>query len=76
MQKVLSNPIVMDVIPNPNGASKDTIVEREVVFGILQSLSKVQKTTSSIKLVTKHAILTSLVSGSSLTKHSSKKLDY
>jgi hypothetical protein len=27
-------------------------------------------------LVTKHAILTSLVSGSSLTKHSSKKLDY
>jgi hypothetical protein len=35
MQKVLSNPIVMDVIPKPNGASKDTIVEKEVVFGIL-----------------------------------------
>jgi hypothetical protein len=34
MQKVLSDPIVMDVIPNPNGVSKDTIVEKEVVFGI------------------------------------------
>jgi hypothetical protein len=38
MQKVLSNPIVTDVVPNPNGASKNTIfsIEKEVVFNIVQ----------------------------------------
>ncbi len=78
MQKVLSDPIVTDVVPNPNGASKDTIffIEKEVVFDIVQSLSKVKRTTSSTKLATKHAILIALVNASSITKHSNKKLDY
>lgn len=76
MEKVLFDPIVTNVIPNPNGASKDTIVEKEVVFGIVQPLSKVKRVSSSAKLVTKHAILIALVNGSSITKHSSRKLDY
>jgi hypothetical protein len=67
---------VTDVIPKLNGTSKDTIVEKEIMFGIVQSLSKVKRVTSSTKLVTKHAILIALVTGSLIIEHSNRKLHY
>jgi hypothetical protein len=38
LQKVLSNPIMENIDPNLNVVSKDTFVEKEVMFGLVQLL--------------------------------------
>jgi hypothetical protein len=66
LQKVLSDPIVTNVIPNPCTVSKETFVEKNLIFGLVQSLLEVKRPSTLAKLVMKHAILTTLISDSSI----------
>jgi hypothetical protein len=65
MKKVLSNPIMTNAIPNPCTVLKEVFVDKYLLYGLVQSLLKVKGPSTSTKLVTKHAILITLVSGSS-----------
>lgn len=67
LQKVLSDPIIINIDPNPNVVSKDTLVEKDLMFGLIQLLSEMKIPSSLMKLVIKHAILTTIVSGHSTT---------
>ncbi len=72
MQKVLSNPIMTNVIPNPCTISKEVFVEKCLLYGLVQFLLKVKRMSTSTKLVTKHAILTALVNGIQLLQFGKK----
>ncbi len=43
LQRVLSDPIVVDINPNPNAVSKDTLVEKELMSKLVQLLSKMKR---------------------------------
>jgi hypothetical protein len=66
LHKVLFNPIVTNVIPNLCIVVKETFVKKDLLYGVMQSLSKVKRPSTSTKLVMKHAILIALISGSSI----------
>jgi hypothetical protein len=65
MRKVIDDPIVKDVIPDMMGLAKDALVEKNLLLGVVHSLFDVKRPNTNVKLVTKHAILTTLVNGGS-----------
>jgi hypothetical protein len=67
MQKVMDDPIVRDVIPNPIRLAKDVVVQRELLSRVAQSLSKVKRPSNITKLATKHVILMALMNNGSTT---------
>jgi hypothetical protein len=46
LQKVLFDPIMVDIAPNPNVVLKDTFVEKELMFGLVKSLLEVKRPTA------------------------------
>lgn len=75
MQKVMFDPIIMDVVPNPNGASKDIAIEEGCVWHNV-IIVKSEKNNLFNKVGNQTCHFESLGYGSSITKHSSRKLDY
>jgi hypothetical protein len=67
MQKVLSNPIIINLVPSLNVVLKNTFVEREFMSRLVQLLLEVKRASTLVKLVTKHANFMALVSGSLTT---------
>jgi hypothetical protein len=67
MQKVLSNPIIINLVPSLNVVLKNTFVDREFMSRLVQLLFEVKRASTLVKLVTKHAIFMALVSDSLIT---------
>ncbi len=63
MQKEMDDPIVKDVIPNLMGLAKDALAKKKLLSRVAHSLFEVKRPNTNAKLITKHAILTALVSG-------------
>ncbi len=67
MRKVMVDPIVTTLIQNYDTFFKDVIIERELMIGLVQSLSKVKRPYISAQLLTKHAFLITIVNSNSKT---------
>jgi hypothetical protein len=72
MRKVMANPIVTTFVENHDMFSKDAIIEREFMIGLVQSLSKVRRPYTLAQLATKHAFFTIVVNGNSKTSFKQK----
>ncbi len=67
LYRVLFDPIMVDIIPNLNVDLNNTLVEKELIYGLVQSLSEMKRPNNSMKLTTKHVILIVVVSDYSTT---------
>jgi hypothetical protein len=67
LHKVLSDHVVVDINPNPNAISKDTLVEKELISRLMQLLSKVNRSNDSMKLATKHVMILIIIVNGHLT---------
>ncbi len=67
MQKVMVDPIVRDVIPNPINMVKDAFKhKKKLMSGVMQSLFEVKRPHNNLMLVTKHAIVMALMNSGSI----------
>ncbi len=64
MQRVLVDLIVIDVVANSTTCSKDTLAQKDPMYGLVQLLAEMKVAKTLPSMVTKHAILMTLMNKS------------